>query len=73
MSQLLIKAFKAEALAVNPIPFARGLVKLLELEGMDKIQSDEGKAILWDLNQMAYGQLATIDMIEEWNRLNEVL
>ena len=55
----------------NPLPFAKGLGDLVRERGTDSIQSDEAKAILWVLIAQAYGQLATIDLYEEWRRLDK--
>lgn len=65
------QAFRLDALPVNPRPFAHGLAELLS-QG-EQITSDRCKAVLWMLNSMAFGQLATIDMSEEWGRLNDAL
>jgi hypothetical protein len=55
----------------NPIPFAKGLAELVKQEGTDSIQSDNAKSILWVLMAQAYGQIATIDLCDEWRRLDK--
>lgn len=64
-------AFRLDALPVNPRPFAAGLSELLSAG--EPISGDKCKAVLWMLNSMAFGQLATIDMSEEWARLDATL
>ena len=54
---------------VNPIPFANGISEIVMNEGTDAIQSDEVKKVLWELMAQAYGQMATIDLCDEWSRL----
>jgi hypothetical protein len=54
---------------VNPIPFANGISEMVMNEGTDAIKSDEVKKVLWVLMAQSYGQLATIDLCEEWDRL----
>jgi len=54
---------------VNPIPFANGISEIVMNEGTDAIQSDEVKKVLWVLMAQAYGQMATIDLCDEWSRL----
>ncbi len=54
---------------VNPIPFANGLSEIVMNEGTDTMQTDEVKRILWVLMAQAYGQMATIDLGDEWDRL----
>jgi hypothetical protein len=54
---------------VNPIPFANGISEIVMSEGTDTIESDEVKKLLWVLMAQAYGQMATIDLCDEWTRL----
>jgi hypothetical protein len=56
----------------NPIPFARKLADLVSDNGTDFIKSDNAKRILWILNAQAYGQMANINLGEEWDRLRTV-
>lgn len=53
----------------NPVPFAIGLAEYVKSHGSDSIKSDEAKRILWVLMAQAYGQLASIDLCDEWSRL----
>lgn len=53
----------------NPIPFALGLAEHVKAHGSDSIKSDEAKRILWILIAQAYGQLARVDLCDEWSRL----
>jgi hypothetical protein len=57
----------------NPQPFASAIKELVSLEGTDAIRSDKGKQILWVLMAQAYGQLSTIDLCDEWSRLEKTL
>ena len=61
-----------ESLPVNPIPFLNKAIELIKKNGTDYIQSDEVKALLWIIQAQSYGQLATINLIEEWERLKEI-
>jgi hypothetical protein len=54
---------------VNPIPFAVGLARFVKENGSDSIKADDAKQILWILMAQAYGQLGTVDIGDEWNRL----
>ena len=60
------------AFPCNPIPFALGLAEHVISHGTDSIQSDEAKRILWVLMTQAYGQLASIDLSDEWSRLEPI-
>lgn len=62
-------AIFCEAMPCNPIPFARGLAALVSEKGTDAIKSDAAKRILWVLMAQAYGQMAKIDLSDEWSRL----
>lgn len=64
----LAKGMFADSLPGNPKPFAHALTNFDSIS----IQSDQAKMILWTLMAMAYGQAATIDLYDEWRRLNEV-
>jgi len=66
------RAFLADAFPCNPRPFARRLDALVAERGTDAIQLDDCKAVLWVLMAQAYGQLATVDLCDEWSRLRAV-
>lgn len=68
----LTDAMFSPAFPCNPRPFARGLDALIQEHGTDAIRSDDAKRILWVLMAQAYGQLATIDLMAEWSRLDAV-
>jgi hypothetical protein len=55
----------------NPIPFANGLADHVREHGTDSIRSDDAKRLLWILMGQAYGQVAKIDLVDEWNRLTK--
>jgi len=63
-------AFDGDCFPCNPIPFATALAAHVREFGTDSIKSDDAKKILWILMGQAYGQLATIDMCDEWDRLS---
>lgn len=65
-------AFDSESFPCNPIPFANALADHVREFGTDSIKSDQAKAILWILMGQAYGQLAKIDMCDEWDRLSKL-
>lgn len=67
----LAGAMFATSLPCNPIPFARGLADLVSDNGTDSIKSDNAKRVLWILIAQAYGEVATIDLCEEWSRLKD--
>lgn len=54
----------------NPIPFAQGIADFVKQHGTDSIQSDEAKRMLWVLIAQAYGQLARVDLMDEYTRLD---
>ena len=66
---LLLTAIESESFPCNPVPFANGLADLVLNRGTDSIKTDDAKRILWILMCQAYGQLATIDLSAEWDRL----
>jgi hypothetical protein len=66
------RAFMCIAYPVNPIPFARAIEAAVRKHGTPWIQSDEAKAILLVLTSMSYGQLYTVDSVEEYRRLKKV-
>jgi hypothetical protein len=67
----LYTALECSAFPCNPIPFANGLAEHVKDNGTDSIKSDQAKRILWILMSQAYGQLATIDLWDEWDRLTK--
>lgn len=56
----------------NPLPFAAALGDHVREFGTDSIKSDEAKRLLWILMAQAYGQMHTIDLNDEWDRLYRV-
>ena len=68
-----IHAFQSPSMPCNPRPFAASLGELVAERGTDAIRSNEARALLWVLMSQAYGQLATIDLCDEWDRLNTAL
>lgn len=71
MKDNVYTAIESESFPCNPIPFANGLADHVRENGSDSIKSDEAKRILWILMGQAYGQLATIDLCDEWDRLTK--
>ena len=65
-------AMFSEFLPVNPLPFLIKATELIRENGPDYIQSDQIKAILWVVLTQSYGQMASIDLSEEWDRLSQV-
>ena len=68
-----VRAFKCECFPCNPLPFAKALGDLVRENGTDSIRSDEARAILWILMAQAYGQMATVDLCDEWTRLDKAI
>ena len=64
-------AIDGESFPCNPIPFANSLADHVREFGTDSIKTDDAKKILWILMGQAYGQLATIDLSDEWDRLTK--
>jgi len=52
----------------NPIPFANGLVEGCKQNGIDWIQSDEAKMILFTILQQAYGTAFLLDSFKEFQK-----
>ena len=67
------QAFRSAGFPCNPLPFCNALADEVRQNGTDAIRSDSAKATLWILMAQAYGQLATIDLCDEWDRLNTAL
>ena len=65
----IYKALESEAFPCNPIPFADAIAEHVREFGTDSVKSDEVKRILWVLMGQAYGQLAVINLCDEWDRL----
>ena len=72
MEQQAVEAFRSECFPCNPRPFAKVLGEIVAREGTDAIKSDRAKTVLWILMAQAYGQLAVIDMHDEWCRLERL-
>ena len=62
-------ALFSDALPCNPRPFARAIEEGCQDNGTDWIRTSSAKRILWVLLAQSYGQLATVDLCEEWSRL----
>jgi hypothetical protein len=58
-------AFRANSFPCNPLPFLIELTIKLRENGTDYIKTDQAKMYLLTINQLAYGQLATIDTTAE--------
>tara|TARA_Y100001938_G_scaffold150863_1_gene243941 strand:- start:3467 stop:3709 length:243 start_codon:yes stop_codon:yes gene_type:complete len=56
----------------NPRPFLAGLLDYIEEHGTQSIRSNEAKQILFVIMAQAYGQLSTIDLCDEWRRLDDL-
>lgn len=69
MTDRLQTAMFSPCFPCNPVPFAQGLADYVREHGSDSIQSDKAKRILWILMAQAYGQLARIDLMTEYSRL----
>jgi len=58
---------------VNPVPFANGISELVMNGNTEDIKSDEARAMLWVLMAQSYGQMAKLDLCDEWGRLYQNL
>jgi len=65
-------AFFKHPQAVNPVIFLNRIKNLILEDGL-KMRDDKVRACLLLLNQLSYGQLATIDLTKEWTRLKDAL
>lgn len=66
-------ALFSPAFPCNPRPFARAIGGGCEQHGTSYIETDEAKAILNILIQMSYGQCASVDTLDEYERLKTAL
>lgn len=66
-------AFRADAFPSNPRPFLRALDSHCEQHGSGALDSDDARAVMLVLIQMAWGQLARVDTVAEFERLDKVL
>jgi hypothetical protein len=69
----LTEAMFDTSFPVNPIPFANGISELVMNGDTEDIKSDQARAMLWVLMAQSYGQMATVDLSEEWQRLHKVI
>jgi len=60
-------AMFANSMPCNPKPFAHALDENFDSAS---IKTDEAKQVLWVLMAQAYGELATIDLYKEYQRLS---
>jgi len=67
------RAFLARILPVNPLPFLYALGDSVKQQGTNWIRTDQAKAILYTLIQMAYGQDFHLDGIAEFDRLRSIM
>ena len=58
-----------ECFPCNPLPFLTALFKHVEKHGTGAIKDNKAKRILWIIQSQAYGQLASINLCDEWDRL----
>jgi hypothetical protein len=67
-------AFMRSGLPCNPTPFATALLTGVRENGMEWIESDEAKAILWVLMTQAYNSCGCLhyNQPDEWERLFKV-
>lgn len=62
-------AIESAVMPCNPIPFANSLANGVRAKGTDWIKSRQAQRILWVLLSQSYGQLSTIDLLDEYERL----
>lgn len=66
------KAMFDSGFPCNPRPFLNGLHEFVKENGTDSIRSDDAKQMLWVLMAQAYGQMSSIDLCDEWQRLYQL-
>jgi len=72
-------AFMSECFPCNSIPFLTRLRELLtesQTNGLTYLSEDgklKARACMWILMAQLYGQMATINLSQEWDTLNEAL
>jgi len=69
----IFRAFSEPVLVCNPRPFLTKLADMVAYHGTEVMKTDEAKSVLFNLNQMAYGEMARISMPEEYTRLDDTL
>lgn len=62
------KALFLDAFPCNPLPFLTALWEHVKENGTNSIQDDKAKRILWVIMGQSYGQLARINLCDEWDR-----
>lgn len=72
MKNELEQAYERTSLPVNPLPFLQYAYDQVREHGSGWLTTLPGKKIMWSLNAMAFGCIATIDMADEWNRLHNI-
>lgn len=71
------QAFNSPCFPCNSLPFLRRIGEILEensTNGLGALQGEanvKARACMWVLMGQLYGQMAEIDLCEEWERLNE--
>lgn len=66
-------AFAAPAMPCNPRPFLRKMMELCEEHGTGAVKRSDFQACLWVVMSQSYGQMAEINLSDEWSRLYKVL
>ena len=79
MAMLEDRAFLMETFPCNSIPFLRRLREILDegkTNGLAILPDDaklKARACMWVLMGQLYGQMATIDLSDEWDSLNKTM
>lgn len=69
------EAFLLDCLPCNSLPFLRRLREILDeahtnsLESLSGEARERARAVMWVLMSQLYGQLATVDLMDEWEAL----
>lgn len=59
------------AFPCNPLPFLNALYEGCKDNGFDWIRTDEAKSMIHIINSLSYGQLYSIDGMDEYSRLKK--
>ena len=74
--QYIENTISEDTMPVNCIAMANRLIEILKEGNTNCVKSLTGESLLkfkkclWLLNALTYGQMAQIDMTDEWSRLN---
>lgn len=66
-------AIHSSSVPCNPRPFLKRIIDLVNEKGNPAMKTPEVRACLWIVNQMTFGQLARVDLGDEWSAVDWLL